>query len=241
MPGGRAPRRAQCLHRWFSIGVSRLLARRCRSSGKVDSKPPPGPVVVHCVSTATVFPNTKQCLRLCRARIRVRTLSRHPKHIVGQQIKYADKRGSPGVVHPGCDRQKARGEVHIKDLALGIELPHDQRPEENISKSRPGRRVRGERDDARQEVQEGPDSVREKARAETKAAKEVRPRPRLFSKGEGPGEAKAARRSDGRRQGAKNSKRRLRLSKAVPEQLPCLLVLPRRSVVRPHVFLIPRS
>ena len=37
------------------------------------------------------------------------------------QMKYADKRGSPLVVIQGGD-EKAKGEVQIKDLALGSQL-----------------------------------------------------------------------------------------------------------------------
>ncbi len=37
------------------------------------------------------------------------------------QMKYADKRGAPLVVIQGGD-EKAKGEVQIKDLALGAEL-----------------------------------------------------------------------------------------------------------------------
>jgi histidyl-tRNA synthetase len=40
---------------------------------------------------------------------------------MGPQLKYADKRNAPCVVIQGGD-EKARGEVQIKDLALGAEL-----------------------------------------------------------------------------------------------------------------------
>ena len=45
----------------------------------------------------------------------------HPKHSVGQQLKYADKRGSPCAVIQGPD-ERARGEVQIKDLIAGASL-----------------------------------------------------------------------------------------------------------------------
>jgi histidyl-tRNA synthetase len=40
---------------------------------------------------------------------------------MGNQFKYADKRGAPCVVIQGGD-EKARGEVQIKDLILGAEI-----------------------------------------------------------------------------------------------------------------------
>ena len=40
---------------------------------------------------------------------------------MGNQLKYADKRGSPCVVLQGSD-EKERGEVQIKDLILGAEI-----------------------------------------------------------------------------------------------------------------------
>jgi histidyl-tRNA synthetase len=39
----------------------------------------------------------------------------------GPQMKYADRRGSPCVIIQGTD-EKQKGEVQIKDLALGAEL-----------------------------------------------------------------------------------------------------------------------
>jgi len=44
----------------------------------------------------------------------------NPKNI-GNQLKYADKRGSPCAVIQGGD-EKAKGEVQIKDLILGATL-----------------------------------------------------------------------------------------------------------------------
>ena len=42
----------------------------------------------------------------------------NPKHGIGQQLKYADKRGSPCAVIQGPD-EKAKGEVLIRDLIAG--------------------------------------------------------------------------------------------------------------------------
>ena len=43
------------------------------------------------------------------------------KHNLGQQLKYADRRGTPCAVIQGGD-EKAKGEVLIRDLIAGAEL-----------------------------------------------------------------------------------------------------------------------
>ena len=55
---------------------------------------------------------------LRNAGIRAELYLGNPKHNVGQQLKYADRRGSPCAVIQGGD-EKAGGEVQIKDLILG--------------------------------------------------------------------------------------------------------------------------
>ena len=54
------------------------------------------------------------------ANIRAELYLGNPKSM-GNQLKYADKRGSPCVVLQGSD-EKERGEVQIKDLILGAEI-----------------------------------------------------------------------------------------------------------------------
>src|SRR5207244_9958419 len=58
---------------------------------------------------------------LRNAGVRAELYLGNPKHSVGQQLKYADKRGSPCAVIQGPD-EKAKGEVQIKDLILGAAL-----------------------------------------------------------------------------------------------------------------------
>jgi histidyl-tRNA synthetase len=58
---------------------------------------------------------------LRNADIRAELYLGNPKHSVGQQLKYADKRHSPCAVIQGGD-EKAKGEVQIKDLVLGATL-----------------------------------------------------------------------------------------------------------------------
>src|SRR5262249_60741009 len=45
----------------------------------------------------------------------------NPKHSLGQQMKYADRRNSPCAIVQGSD-EKARGKVQIKDLISGAGL-----------------------------------------------------------------------------------------------------------------------
>src|SRR5262249_61130353 len=62
----------------------------------------------------------KMVAALRGAGIRAELYLGNPKNF-GNQVKYADKRGSPCVVIQGGD-EKAKGEVQIKDLILGAEL-----------------------------------------------------------------------------------------------------------------------
>ena len=116
----------------FSIGVSRLQAA-LTLIGKLDSKSAAGPVVV------TLFPGTdvahcqKFVAALRNAGIRAELYLGNPKHSVGQQLKYADKRGSPCAVIQGPD-EKAKGEVQIKDLILGATLTDSKDREEYLKK-----------------------------------------------------------------------------------------------------------
>jgi histidyl-tRNA synthetase len=104
----------------FSIGVSRLQAA-LTALGKIGGKSAAGPVVV------TVFPGTdiadsqKFVAALRAANIRAELYLGNPKHAVGQQLKYADRRGSPCAVIQGPD-EKAQGIVQIKDLILGADI-----------------------------------------------------------------------------------------------------------------------
>jgi histidyl-tRNA synthetase len=104
----------------FSIGVSRLQAA-LTLIGKLDAKPAPGPVVVTVFDRERVADYQRMVAALRNAKIRAELYLGNPKHSVGQQLKYADKRGSPCAVIQGPD-EKAKGEVQIKDLILGATL-----------------------------------------------------------------------------------------------------------------------
>jgi histidyl-tRNA synthetase len=103
----------------FSIGVSRLQAA-LTALGKISSKPEPGPVVVTVFDRDRVADYQRMVSALRNAGIRAELYLGNPKNF-GNQLKYADKRGSPCAVIQGGD-EKARGEVQIKDLILGAEI-----------------------------------------------------------------------------------------------------------------------
>jgi histidyl-tRNA synthetase len=115
----------------FSIGVSRLQAA-LTLIGKLDSKPAPGPVIVT-VFGGDVTQYQKFAATLRNAGIRAEMYLGNPKHNLGQQLKYADRRGSPVAVIQGGN-EKEKGEVQIKDLILGATLTGTQDREEYLKK-----------------------------------------------------------------------------------------------------------
>jgi histidyl-tRNA synthetase len=104
----------------FSIGVSRLQAA-LTLIGKLDSKKAAGPVLVTVFDRDRVADYQTMVAQLRNAGIRAELYLGNPKHNVGQQLKYADRRGSPCAVIQGGD-EKAKGEVQIKDLIAGATL-----------------------------------------------------------------------------------------------------------------------
>ncbi len=116
----------------FSIGVSRLQAA-LTMIGKLDSKPAPGPVLVTAFDRDRVADYQKMVAELRNAGIRAELYLGNPKHSVGQQLKYADKRGAPCAIIQGGD-EKAKGEVQIKDLILGATLTDTKDREEYLKK-----------------------------------------------------------------------------------------------------------
>ncbi|MEW6449344.1 MAG: histidine--tRNA ligase [Pseudomonadota bacterium] len=116
----------------FSIGVSRLQAA-LTMIGKLDSKPAPGPVLVTAFDRDRVADYQKMVATLRNAGIRAELYLGNPKHSVGQQLKYADKRGAPCAIIQGGD-EKAKGEVQIKDLILGATLTDTKDREEYLKK-----------------------------------------------------------------------------------------------------------
>jgi histidyl-tRNA synthetase len=104
----------------FSIGVSRLQAA-LTALGKLDSKPAAGPVVVTIFDRDRTAHYQRFVSELRNAGIRAELYLGNPKNNLGQQLKYADKRGSPCAIIQGGD-EKAAKTVLIKDLILGGNL-----------------------------------------------------------------------------------------------------------------------
>ncbi|HEY5379430.1 MAG TPA: histidine--tRNA ligase [Pseudolabrys sp.] len=104
----------------FSIGVSRLQAA-LTALGKLGGKAERGPVLVTVFPGMEIAHSQKFVAQLRNAGIRAELYLGNPKHAVGQQLKYADKRGSPCAIIQGPD-EKQRNEVTIKDLMLGSAL-----------------------------------------------------------------------------------------------------------------------
>jgi histidyl-tRNA synthetase len=116
----------------FSIGVSRLQAA-LTLIGKLDSKAPAGPVLVTVFDASNVASYQKMVAELRNAGIRAELYLGNPKHGIGQQLKYADKRNSPCAVIQGPD-EKLKGEVQIRDLIAGS-APNDTKDrEEHLKK-----------------------------------------------------------------------------------------------------------
>jgi histidyl-tRNA synthetase len=104
----------------FSIGVSRLMAALTLLK-KIARKPEPGPVLVTVFDQSRVADYQRMVQTLRKEGIRAEMYLGSKNHGIGQQLKYADKRGAPCAIIQGGD-EKAKGEVQIKDLILGAEI-----------------------------------------------------------------------------------------------------------------------
>jgi histidyl-tRNA synthetase len=101
----------------FSIGVSRLQAA-LTALGKLGEKRAAGPVLVTVFGAENVKASQALAAKLRNAGVRAELYLGNPKHGIGQQLKYADRRSSPCAVIQGPD-EKAKGEVQIRDLIAG--------------------------------------------------------------------------------------------------------------------------
>jgi histidyl-tRNA synthetase len=115
----------------FSIGVSRLQAALAML-GKLDTAPEFGPVVVT-VFGGEIAGYQKMVATLRNAGIRAELYLGNPKHSLGQQMKYADRRNAPCAIIQGSD-ERANGKVQIKDLILGAGLTDVSDREEYLKK-----------------------------------------------------------------------------------------------------------
>jgi histidyl-tRNA synthetase len=106
----------------FSVGVSRLLAAlQAIKSPIVSGETQSGPVLVTVLDHARLGGYQKMVQALRNAGIRAELYLGSKNHNIGQQLKYADKRRSPCAIIQGSN-EKERGEVQIKDLAVGAQL-----------------------------------------------------------------------------------------------------------------------
>jgi histidyl-tRNA synthetase len=101
----------------FSIGVSRLMAA-LTTIGKLGGTRQAGPVLVTVFGADSVPACQGLVAKLRNAGIRAELYLGNPKHGIGQQLKYADKRNAPCAVIQGPD-EKAKGEVQLRDLIAG--------------------------------------------------------------------------------------------------------------------------
>ena len=101
-----------------SIGVDRLLAA-LRAKGRVSGSTP-GPVVVTVMDRDRMADYMGMAADLRAAGIRAEVYLGNPKNF-GNQLKYADKRGSPVAVIQGAN-EAAKGTVILKDLILGARI-----------------------------------------------------------------------------------------------------------------------
>jgi histidyl-tRNA synthetase len=109
-----------------SIGVDRLLAA-LHAKGRVDAATA-GPVVVTVMDRDRMADYMAMVGDLRRAGIRAEVYLGNPKQF-GNQLKYADKRGSPVAVIQGGD-EASKGTVILKDLILGAKIAENATLEE---------------------------------------------------------------------------------------------------------------
>ena len=109
-----------------SIGVDRLLAA-LRAKGR-SSANTAGPVVVTVMDRDRMADYMGMVGELRRAGIRAEVYLGNPKNF-GNQLKYADKRGSPIAIIQGANEAE-KGTVILKDLILGAKIAENATLEE---------------------------------------------------------------------------------------------------------------
>ncbi|MEL7165596.1 MAG: histidine--tRNA ligase [Pseudomonadota bacterium] len=109
-----------------SIGVDRLLAA-LRATKRINAQAE-GPVVVTVMDRDQMADYQAIVADLRSAGIRAEVYLGNPKNF-GNQLKYADKRGSPAAIIVGAD-ERAKGVVQIKDLILGAKIAETATHEE---------------------------------------------------------------------------------------------------------------
>lgn len=109
-----------------SIGVDRLLAA-LHAKGRMQTDTH-GPVVVTVMDRDRMADYQAMVAELRQAGIRAEVYLGNPKNF-GNQLKYADKRGSPVAIIEGGDENE-KGVIQIKDLILGAQIAQSATLEE---------------------------------------------------------------------------------------------------------------
>ena len=109
-----------------SIGVDRLLAA-LKEKGRIQASGL-GPVVVTVMDRDRISDYQEIVTELRNAGIRAEVYLGNPKNF-GNQLKYADTRGSPAAVIEGTEEREI-GMIQIKDLILGKKLSEEATLEE---------------------------------------------------------------------------------------------------------------
>ncbi|RZW06751.1 MAG: histidine--tRNA ligase, partial [Rhodobacteraceae bacterium] len=110
----------------ISIGVDRLLAAlRAKDRLNTDTT---GPVVVTVMDRDRMADYQAMATELRNEGIRAEVYLGNPKNF-GNQLKYADRRGSPVAIIQGSDEAE-RGVVQVKDLILGAKIAETATHEE---------------------------------------------------------------------------------------------------------------
>ncbi|MEO0669960.1 MAG: histidine--tRNA ligase [Pseudomonadota bacterium] len=109
-----------------SIGVDRLLAA-LRATNRIGTDSH-GPVVVTVMDRDQMADYQSIVADLRNAGIRAEVYLGNPKNF-GNQLKYADKRGSPAAIIVGVE-EREKGVVQIKDLILGAKIAETATHEE---------------------------------------------------------------------------------------------------------------
>ncbi|WP_457935586.1 histidine--tRNA ligase [Mesorhizobium sp. 10J20-29] len=129
----------------FSIGVSRLMTA-LKNLGKLGQSDVLGPVLVTVMDGDTESMGKYQSFtqQLRSSGIRAEMYQGNWKKF-GNQLKYADRRGSPCVIIQGGD-ERAKGVVQIKDLVEGARLAENITDNAAWRESRPAQVEVGEAD-----------------------------------------------------------------------------------------------
>ncbi|MEP6356374.1 MAG: histidine--tRNA ligase [Hyphomicrobiales bacterium] len=122
----------------FSIGVSRLMTA-LKNLGKLNTSHVIAPVLVTVMDgdTESLGQYQKMVQQLRAEGIRAEMYQGNANHKLGNQLKYADKRGCPIAIIQGSE-ERANGKLQIKDLIEGRKQAEAIESNEEWRETRPG-------------------------------------------------------------------------------------------------------